>query len=88
MQLLQFCTNESVNIQLQGSGEAEQNELYTFHEAVSQLQDAEEQLVECHKKSVEVFYHTTTVVNGPKNLRIAFIPLTTNISIPVQAFTV
>ncbi len=39
---------------LQGSGEAEQNELYTFHEAVSQLQDAEEQLVECHKKSVEV----------------------------------
>ena len=39
---------------LQGSGETEQNELYTFHEAVSQLQDAEEQLVECHKKSVEV----------------------------------
>ena len=40
----------------QGSGETEQNELYTFHEAVSQLQDAEEQLVECHKKSVEVYY--------------------------------
>ena len=39
---------------LQGSGETEQNELYTFHEAVTQLQDAEEQLVECHKKSVEV----------------------------------
>lgn len=30
------------------------NELYTFHEAVNQLQDAEEQLVECHKKSVKV----------------------------------
>jgi hypothetical protein len=41
-------------VYLQGSGETEQNELYTFHEAVSQLQDAEEQLVECHKKSVEV----------------------------------
>ena len=39
---------------LQGSGEAEQHELFTFHEAVTQLQDAEEQLVECHKKSVEV----------------------------------
>ncbi|XP_046862709.1 kinesin-like protein KIF2A [Xenia sp. Carnegie-2017] len=36
-----------------GSGEMDHNELYTFHEAVNQLQDAEEQLVECHKNSVK-----------------------------------
>ncbi|XP_028416467.1 kinesin-like protein KIF2A [Dendronephthya gigantea] len=48
-----------------GSGEAEQNELYTFHNAVTQLQDAEEQLVECHKKSVE---ETKALLEQEENL--------------------
>ena len=38
---------------LQGSGEQSQ-ELYTFHEAVSQLQDAEDKLVDDHRKNIEV----------------------------------
>ena len=37
----------------QGSGEQSQ-ELYTFHEAVSQLQDAEDKLVDDHRKNIEV----------------------------------
>lgn len=35
-----------------GSGEQSQ-ELYTFHEAVSQLQDAEDKLVDDHRKNIE-----------------------------------
>ena len=38
---------------LQGSGEQSQ-ELYTFHEVVSQLQDAEDKLVDDHRKNIEV----------------------------------
>lgn len=42
----------------QGSGEQSQ-ELYTFHEAVSQLQDAEDKLVDDHRKNIEVSNQST-----------------------------
>jgi hypothetical protein len=38
---------------LQGSGDQSQ-ELYTFHEAVSQLNDIEDNIVDDHKSSIEV----------------------------------
>ena len=49
----------------QGSGEQSQ-ELYTFHEAVSQLQDAEDKLVDDHRKNIEV----KQLIQGPIELQL------------------
>ena len=43
----------SFNFFFQGSGEQSQ-ELYTFHEAVSQLQDAEDKLMDDDRNNIEV----------------------------------
>ena len=54
--LLSFVFKSSLSVFFfifQGSGEQSQ-ELYTFHEAVSQLQDAEDKLVDDHRKNIEV----------------------------------
>lgn len=47
----------SFNFFFQGSGEQSQ-ELYTFHEAVSQLQDAEDKLVDDDRNNLEVSLYT------------------------------
>ena len=51
----------------QGSGEQSQ-ELYTFHEAVSQLQDAEDKLVDDHRKNIEVRVKHKSVIVARTNL--------------------
>lgn len=49
-----FCFSlPSFKLFLQGSGEQSQ-ELYTFHEAVSQLQDAEDKLMDDDRNNIEV----------------------------------
>ena len=48
----------SFNFFFQGSGEQSQ-ELYTFHEAVSQLQDAEDKLMDDDRNNIEVSLYTS-----------------------------